>query len=160
MRTLGFSQRPVCVLSVSGFSLELSHDFSNLLAARAGQHNEDAMAEQRKNKRTKMVLPVKVSVSGTTHLAHTFDLTYVGARLGGLHADLKPGQSICLQRGSKRANFRVVWVQQISPGEIQAGIQAVDAQSNFWGVDLSEAEKEGRNVDALMSLMSAKKVQA
>jgi hypothetical protein len=51
----------------------------------------------------------------------------------------------------------VVWVQQISPNEVQAGVQAVDMQSNFWGVDLSEQEKEGRNVEALMSLMSAKK---
>ena len=115
------------------------------------------MAEQRKTKRTKMVLPVKVSISGTTHLAHTFDLTYVGARLGGLHTELKTGQIVSLQRGSKRANFRVVWVQQLSPSEIQAGVQAVDMQSNFWGVDLSEQEKEGRNVEALMSLMSAKK---
>jgi hypothetical protein len=30
-------------------------------------------------------------------------------------------------------------------------------QSNFWGVDLSEQEKEGRNVDAVMAFMSPKK---
>ncbi|MFZ0284866.1 MAG: PilZ domain-containing protein [Terriglobales bacterium] len=114
-------------------------------------------AEQRKAKRTKMVLPVKVSISGATHLAHTFDLTYVGARIGGLHAELKPDQIISLQRGSKKANFRVVWVQQLSPNEVQAGIQAVDMQSNFWGVDLSDQERAGGNVEALMSLMSAKK---
>jgi hypothetical protein len=117
------------------------------------------MAEQRKNKRTKMVLPVKVSISGATHLAHTFDLTYVGARIGGLHAELKPDQIICLQRGSKKANFRVIWVQQLGPNEVQAGVQAVDMQSNFWGVDLSEQEKEGHNIDALMSLMAPKKAE-
>ena len=115
------------------------------------------MAEQRKNKRTKMVLPVKVSISGATHLAHTFDLTYVGARIGGLHTELKTGQIVSLQRGSKKANFRVVWVQQLSPNEIQAGVQAVDMQNNFWGVDLSEQEKEGRNIDAVMAFMSPKK---
>jgi hypothetical protein len=115
------------------------------------------MAEQRKNKRTKMVLPVKVSISGATHLAHTFDLTYVGARIGGLHTELKTGQIISLQRGSKKANFRVVWVQQISPNEVQAGVQAVDMQSNFWGVDLSDQERTGGNVEALMSLMAPKK---
>jgi len=115
------------------------------------------MAEQRKNKRTKMVLPVKVSISGATHLAHTFDLTYVGARIGGLHTALKPDQIISLQRGSKKANFRVVWVQQLSPNEVQAGVQAVEKQSNFWGVDLSDQEKEGRNVDAVMAFMTPKK---
>ena len=116
------------------------------------------MAEQRKTKRTKMVLPVKVSIAGVTHLAHTFDLTYVGARLGGLRAELKVGQIISLQRGSKKANFKVCWVQQLSPHEVQAGVQAVEIQNNFWGVDLSETEREGKsNVDALMSLMSVKK---
>jgi len=39
------------------------------------------MAEQRKTKRTRMVLPVKVLIAGVTHLAHTFDVTSVGARL-------------------------------------------------------------------------------
>ena len=70
-----------------------------------------------------------MSISGATHLAHTFDLTYVGARIGGLHAELKTGEVVSLQRGSKKANFKVVWVQQMSPNEVQAGVQAVDMQS-------------------------------
>jgi len=102
------------------------------------------MAEQRKNKRTKMVLPVKVLIAGTTHLAHTFDVTSVGARLGGLHAQLKKGQTIVLQRGTKRVQFQVMWVQEISPTETQAGIQAAEQVSNFWGIDLSEQEREGK----------------
>jgi hypothetical protein len=133
-------------------------DFGNLLGHPLAQDNEGTMAEQRKAKRTKMVLPVKVSIAGVTHLAHTFDLTYVGARLGGLRAELKVGQIISLQRGSKKANFKVCWVQQLSPTEVQAGVQAVELQNNFWGVDLSETEREGKsNVDALMSLMAMKK---
>ena len=114
------------------------------------------MAERRKSKRTKMVLPVKLSIDGASHLAHTFDLTYVGARLGGLHTELQSGQIVCLQRGGNKANFRVMWVQQIAPNEIQAGVQAVEQQRNFWGVDLSETERENKNVDALMSLMAVK----
>ena len=115
-------------------------------------------SERRKSKRTKMVLPVKVSIGGATHLAHTFDLTYVGARLGGLHVELKSGEIISLQRGAKKANFRVMWVTQVAPNEIQAGVQAVEQQNNFWGIDLSEQEREGKssNVDALMSLMAVK----
>jgi len=115
-------------------------------------------AERRKSKRTKMVLPVKLSIGGSTHLAHTFDLTYVGARLGGLHVELKSGEIVSLQRGAKKANFRVMWVSQIAPNEIQAGVQAVEQQNNFWGIDLSEQEREGKsaNLDALMSVMSPK----
>ena len=116
------------------------------------------MAEQRRSKRTKMVLPVKVSIGGITHLAHTFDLTYVGARLGGLRAELKHGQVISLPRGPKKATFKVVWVQQMGPNEVQAGVQAVEVQNNFWGVDLSETERESKSsVEALMSLVAAKK---
>lgn len=102
------------------------------------------MAEQRKTKRTKMVLPVKVVIGGTTHLAHTFDVTSVGARLGGLHAELKKGQSITLQRGTKKVQFQVMWVQELGSKEIQAGIQATEQVSNFWGIDLSEQEREGK----------------
>jgi len=122
-----------------------------------GEEHNPSM-ERRKAKRTKMVLPVKVTVAGASHLAHTCDLTYSGARLGGLHTQLKKGEIISLQRGSKKANFKVVWLHELAPNEIQVGLQAVERQSNvFWGVDLSEQDREGKgNVDALMSLVGKK----
>jgi PilZ domain len=99
--------------------------------------------ERRKAKRTKVVLPVKVSASGASQLAHTCDLTYTGARIGGLHAELKKGEIVSLQRGPKKADFKVVWVQQLGPNEIQVGLHAVQRQSNlFWGVDLPDQNRE------------------
>jgi hypothetical protein len=99
--------------------------------------------ERRKAKRTKVVLPVKVSTSGASQLAHTCDLTYTGARIGGLHKELKNGEVVSLQRGSKKANFKVVWVQQLGPNEIQVGLQAMQRQNNlFWGVDLPDQNRE------------------
>jgi len=105
-----------------------------------------------------MVLPVKVSVGGASHLAHTYDLTCTGARLGGLHTELKKGEIISLQRGPKKANFKVVWLQQLGPHEIQVGVQALEGQSKlFWGVDLSEQDREAKsNVDALMAVVGKK----
>lgn len=100
-----------------------------------------------------MVLPVKLSSSGAIHLAHTCDLTYNGARLGGLHNELKTGEIVSLQRGPKKANFKVVWVHQLGPGEVQVGLQAVEKQTNFWGIDLPEQENSKTNVDALMAMM-------
>jgi hypothetical protein len=119
---------------------------------------DNSAVERRKAKRTKMVLPVKVSVAGTSHLAHTCDLSLFGARLGGLHTELKPGEIVSLQRGSKKANFKVVWVQHLGANEVHVGLQSTERQSNiFWGVDLSEHEREARsNVDALMTLMGKK----
>jgi hypothetical protein len=102
------------------------------------------MAEQRKTKRTKMVLPVKVVIDGTTHLAHTFDVTSIGARLGGLHASLKKGQMIVIQRGAKKAQFQVKWVTELSPTETQAGIQAIEQPNNFWGIDLTDQERSAK----------------
>ena len=113
------------------------------------------MSERRSVKRTKMVLPVKIAIGGATQLAHTFDLTYVGAKLGGLHGELKQGQVISLQRGAKRADFRVMWVQQVNPSEVHAGVQAVEKQNNFWGVDLSEADRETK-AEVVMSMLSNK----
>jgi len=115
------------------------------------------VVERRKAKRTKMVLPVKLTLGGTTHLAHTCDLTYSGARVGGLHSELKNGEVVCLHRGSKKANFKIVWVQQLGPNEIQIGLQATEKQTNFWGVDLSEQDRDSKsNVDALMALVTKK----
>jgi hypothetical protein len=105
--------------------------------------------ERRKAKRTKMVLPVKVSVSGASHLAHTCDLTCLGARLGGLHTELKKGEIISLQRGPKKANFKVVWIQQLGSNEVHVGLQALAKQNNFWGIDLPQPEREAKsNVEA------------
>ena len=118
-----------------------------------GQRHNRTVVERRKSKRTKMVLPVKVSLSGTTYLAHTCDLNHRGARVGGLRSLLQPGETVCLQRGSKRANFKVVWIQQLDTNEVQVGLQAQDLRANFWGVDLPAHENDMKSkVDALMAL--------
>ena len=113
------------------------------------------MLNKRTSPRRKMVLPVKVTLDKANHLAHTVDITHTGARLGGLRAQLQPGMIITLQRGSKKAQFRIAWIQQLAPTELQAGIEALDLQKNFWGVDLSEPEHEAKeDVKALMTLLS------
>lgn len=94
-----------------------------------------------------MVLPVKISVDKVTHLAHTVDITTTGARLGALRTQLQPGMIVILQRGSTKAKFRVQWVRQIGPNEVQAGVESLEPQNNFWGVNLSEegeAKKDNR----------------
>ena len=102
-----------------------------------------------------MVLPVKVSMFGSTQFAHTLDITASGARLGSLWSALKPGEIIILHRGAKKAKFRICWVQEVKPKEIQAGIEALEPRENFWGVDLTAEEREKKkNVEMLMTLLS------
>jgi hypothetical protein len=94
--------------------------------------------------RTKMVLPVRFwpddenGPNAGPQLAHTVDISPIGGRLGGLRNPLQPGQTIMLQRGQNKFQFRVVWSEQIGPGEIRAGIESVVFERKVWGVDLPE----------------------
>ena len=116
------------------------------------------MLERRKTRGKKMILPVKVSMFGSTQFAHTLDITASGARLGSLRSELKTGEIIVLHRGAKKAKFRISWVQQVNPKEIQAGIEALEPRENFWGVDLTAEEREEKkSVDMLMTLLSETK---
>jgi hypothetical protein len=113
------------------------------------------MLERRQLRRKKTVLPVKVSIAGTTLFVHTLDITASGARLGSLRNELKQGETIVLRRGSQKARFMVSWVKQLNSNEIQAGVQALEPLDNFWGVDLSADERENKkNADFLMTLLS------
>ena len=104
-----------------------------------------------------MVLPVKVSIDSVTHLAHTIDITDVGARLGALRTQIQPGTIISLQRGSKKAKFRVEWIRELTCNELQAGIESVEPQNNFWGVDLSDRGLEGKKeMQAVLTLLSSR----
>jgi hypothetical protein len=101
---------------------------------------------------------VKVSIDHMTHLAHTVDITDNGARLGALRTQLQPGMIISLQRGSKRAKFQIAWVRQLAPNELQAGVESLQPQNGFWGVDLGQKEPEVKKEaqQALMTLLSGR----
>jgi hypothetical protein len=116
------------------------------------------MQERRINPRRKMVLPVKISDGGASGLAYTMDIASGGAKLGGVRSSLETGQTVSLTRNGRKANFKVVWVRQLSPTEIQAGIEAQQGVENFWGVDLSDRQQEGKkDMDALMTLLNTAK---
>ena len=115
------------------------------------------MLEKRKSKRSKMVMSVKVMTDKATHLAHTVDITHKGARVGAMRTKLKAGTNVSLQRGSKKAQFRVSWVRELGPNEIHVGLQALDLLDNFWGVELSDQQGSGAtDVKALMTLLASR----
>jgi hypothetical protein len=113
------------------------------------------MVEKRKSARKKMVLPVKFSLAKESLLAHTLDITRSGARLGALRAQLQPGTIVDLQRGQKKAKFRIIWVRQLASNEMQAGVESVDLQENFWGVSLADEGPESKeDMQTFLSLLS------
>ncbi|HKW19522.1 MAG TPA: PilZ domain-containing protein [Terriglobales bacterium] len=116
------------------------------------------MQERRGNPRRKMVLPVKVTVGEGAGLAYTLDITSMGARLGGIQLTFEAGQTVTLVRNGRKANFRVVWIREVSPKEIHAGIEAMQPVENFWGVDLTDREQAAKkDMEAMMSLMGSPK---
>ena len=115
------------------------------------------MLERRKTKRTRTVLPVKVTIDRSTQMAYAVDISSTGARIGGLRSELKIGADLELQRGSRKANFCVKWIRELGPGELQFGIEAAEPLDSFWGINLSDVDRESKKqVDALMTLLSAK----
>lgn len=87
-----------------------------------------------------MVLPLRVwldeRVSETTPFlwAHTIDTCEIGCRIGGLRTELSPGQIITVQRGQHKAAFKVVWCKHLEANENQAGIEALDHNTNIWAI--------------------------
>jgi hypothetical protein len=59
-----------------------------------------------------------------------------------------------LQRGPKKAQFRIEWIKQLAPNELQAGIEALEPQNNFWGFNLADDLDAKKDMEILMSLLS------
>lgn len=102
--------------------------------------------EKRARNRSKMVIGVRLSskekksdIAGT--LVHTLDISPSGARLAGLREPIEAGSLVTLQRQHKRAKCKVAWCREVAPREIQIGVQFLEAEPGFWGVDLAQDTK-------------------
>jgi hypothetical protein len=100
----------------------------------------------RRYKRIKMVLPVRISGKDSANnpvneLAHTLDITPNGARLGAIHHALKKGDKLTLQYRQRRIQFRVVWVKPMEgSSEYQVGLEGMGAVGENWGLELPESD--------------------
>jgi len=62
-------------------------------------------------------------------LVRAGSVSHSGAVLIGVRSKIRPGDLLDVQHGSRRAQFRIVW---IAPGE--AGIQALAFEPCIWGI--------------------------
>jgi len=96
--------------------------------------------ETRCLKRARMVVGVKISdaetVCSSGQLVYTLDLCSSGAKLGGFREEMIVGKIVVLHRKHKRAACKIVWTRAVGPGELQIGIQLLEEDRNFWGLDL------------------------
>ncbi len=101
---------------------------------------------QRRHKRIKVVLPVRISGKDAAdnpvnELAHTLDITPNGARLGAVRHALQVGDKLTLQYRQRRIKFRVVWVKPLAgTNEYQVGLEGLSSAGENWGLDLPEAD--------------------
>lgn len=94
------------------------------------------------------MLPVRVrgtDASGATFeaLAHTLDLTAIGARLGAIHHPLKTLDTLTIFYHQRRMEFTVVWTKLLEGRrEYQVGLQACSQEKDPWGMNCFTASAQ------------------
>ena len=105
-----------------------------------------ASGKQRKHKRIKMVLPIRIFAKDASNhsfneLAHTLDITPHGARIGAIHSQLKLGDKLTVQYRQRKILFKVVWVRALEgTKEYQIGVEAVEP-GETWGLELTGTDE-------------------
>jgi hypothetical protein len=99
--------------------------------------------DRRQQSRTQAVLPVRVrgrDDSGALfeELAHTLDLTSIGARLGAIRHKLQEQSTLVVLYRQRRIEFTIVWSKLLNgTQEYQVGLQTIARQNDPWGLSLS-----------------------
>lgn len=105
-----------------------------------------------------MVVAVKIltvtTQGGARELAHTLDVSGAGAKLGGVRDPLKPGDILTVQRNHKKANCKVIWVREVAAREMQMGIELLNVDEKFWGLDLSYKKEDEEASNSFLSLLT------
>jgi len=98
-------------------------------------------------KRVQIALPVRVHKSSqpphTWDTACTYDISAGGARLTGMVGHYEVNETVTLERGKYRADFRVAWVGcKGTPLHGQMGVQLLDGHKQIWDVDLATLQEQ------------------
>jgi len=103
-----------------------------------------------REKRVHVALPIRVTywkngVRTGVQLACTYDIGPSFARVTGLRDSCRVGDLFTVERGRRRAQFRVCWV---GDGDMrgQFGIECIDADQAPWNGELQEAEEAYQSI--------------
>lgn len=105
------------------------------------------MTEQRPEPRIAAELPVRVFGMGADEHpffqnAQAINISQDGALLSGIEHQLKVGDIIGVQHGTKKARFKVAWVVEGGPSQkLQVGVQLLSDQECPWKEWLTSTEK-------------------
>ena len=96
--------------------------------------------EPRREKRLHVAVPVKVFLdpdSMNFQLCCTYEISMIGARLVAVAGIKEPGQTIWLQRNSRRARYKVIWVGQPNTENAeQLGVETLEPANVIWENEL------------------------
>lgn len=97
---------------------------------------------RRKESRVKAILPVRVlrnhgSSVEQLLIAHTFDISPEGARLGGTLEKLEVGELVTLRRQGRRAQFKICRI-----GTNDIGLSCLEPEKDLW--DLTNEQEESK----------------
>jgi len=99
-----------------------------------------APADPRREKRLHVAVPVKLFLdpsSTNPQLCCTYEISMVGARLVAVSGITKVGQDIWLQRHSKRAKYRVIWIGKPDTAQAgQIGVEVLEPANSIWENEL------------------------
>ena len=96
--------------------------------------------ESRREKRLNIAVPVKLFLdpnSANPQLCCTYEISMIGARLVTVSGITKVGQDIWLQRHTRRAKYRVIWIGE--PHTVQAGqigVETLEPANVIWENEL------------------------
>lgn len=75
--------------------------------------------------------------------ACTFDISDHGARIAGLQETFQNGEVLIVERTSKRAKYKVVWMGKPgTPLGGHAGMVLLEGQESIWDVEIGELKEE------------------
>jgi hypothetical protein len=117
-----------------------THDMDSKPSGAAPGPIAAALTDQRREQRLNVAVPVKVSLtedSASFQLCCTYEISMVGARLVAVSGVTKVGQVIWLQRHSRRAKYKVIWIGQQGTSQAnQVGVEVLEPASVIWENEL------------------------
>lgn len=95
---------------------------------------------ERREKRLHVAVPVKLFLeadSANYQLCCTYEITLVGARLVAVSGVTKVGQVVWVQRQSRRARYKVIWIGEAGTDLAQQiGVETLEPTNVIWENEL------------------------
>lgn len=92
--------------------------------------------DKRQDQRVHIAVPVKIFPdirSAESYTCCTYEVSAVGARLASLPAVTQVGQVIWMQRQSRRAKYKVIWIGQDGTSQAgQIGVECMEPGNVIW----------------------------